>query len=362
MLKAGSILISLWLLITISYCDELYTIKPDGGGSYTTLQAAETAQDGDLSGRGVVTFECYDGTADLAECTVDGWTNNDSSNYLRIFVPLAERHDGTSASAGAWIDVDTPAFGIDINENYTRIEGVRFNMDWAAPFPPAVCIRSVANFNNVLIDSNLFVGIGENASSIYLYFQITGDTITGLNIINNIIYGKGIVQTGMFVETDIGNGLTANIQNNTINSCVKGILMNEGGAATLTLTLENNICTNNATADFEATITNGTISGNNNCSEDDTADNWDGSGSIINQTVADLFVTEGSDHTLKAGSNALDVGKTIATFDNDALHLETDDWRPQGTDWDIGALELYVPTYINIKGGTNILGSTNLGG
>ena len=56
------------------FADELYTVKPDGGGNYLTLQAAETDNQGDLTGRGVVTFECYDGTADLGECTVAGWT------------------------------------------------------------------------------------------------------------------------------------------------------------------------------------------------------------------------------------------------------------------------------------------------
>ena len=81
----------------------------------------------------------------------------------------------------------------------------------------------------------------------------------------------------------------------------------------------------------------------NNLSNDETADDEGGTGHLLNKTAANQFVNADSDWNLAAGADARDAGKTISGFDWDALHLDADNWRPQGSTWDMGALEA-VPT------------------
>jgi hypothetical protein len=66
---------------------------------------------------------------------------------------------------------------------------------------------------------------------------------------------------------------------------------------------------------------------------------------LVSQTPGNLFISEGADHHLKASSNAVDAGKTIAGWDHDAEHDPADDWRPQWRGWDIGAFELEELTH-----------------
>jgi len=324
---------------------ETHTVDPDGGKDYTVLQTAENAQDGDLAGRGVVAFECYNSTTELGPCTITGWSNADSSNYVRVFTPLAERHDGTFGSGGAWIHSTGNVTGVTVGVDYVRVEGFRISYDNTG----GVYGISIPHYHDaVVLDSNLIVTAAAHSTLskgiLHIAIEEPGRTCT---IKNNIIYGAGKMHMGIssggFEEKGNTTSLTSTIQNNTIDNCIgAGITVYESeekAEVTHNVTLENNICTNNGT-DFSASVARGTVTGNNNCSEDATANNWDGSGSIINQTPGDLFATEGSDHNLKAGSNALAAGKTIAGFDNDALHLESDNWRPQNSVWDMGALEL----------------------
>ncbi|GAH62233.1 unnamed protein product, partial [marine sediment metagenome] len=260
------------------------------------------------------------------ELFVSGWSNGDASNYLNIFVPLAERHDGTSGSSGARIDGDSATQPVNISggNDYLRIVGLRINNTSTAQR----CIYGELETNDyVQIDSCLIDNTG-TGQSIALQHTIVVETRT-LIIKNNILYGDGTPSKGIYVRAWGAYGactLDATLQNNTVNNCGVGIDMEENSQGVLNVTLENNICTNN-TPDFDDSsyLSQGTISGNNNCSEDATGNDWDGSGSIISQTPSDLFVTEGSDLNLKTGSNAIDAGKTIAEFDNDALHLESDD-------------------------------------
>jgi hypothetical protein len=311
---------------------ELYTIKPNGGGDYTTLAAAEAAHRGSMAGRGVVTFECYDGTASAGAVTFINadWPNSDSSNYIRIYAPISERHDGTISSAGACCG----EIQIQLIP-YTRIEGLRVAISTDTG------VIQISDYG--LIDSVLVVHSGAGTC---IFCGSSGVVDAHYTIQNNIVYGGGIAVAGINVRAGAQVNTTYAF-NNTVDGCTTGILMEEWekkSSGTLNITLENNICTN-STTDYKFQLSGqpsqlGTITANNNASEDTTADDWAGSDNIISQVPGDLFVTEGSDVNLKAGSNAIDAGKTIATFDWDALHLNADNWRPQGSAWDMGALEL----------------------
>jgi hypothetical protein len=318
------------------------TIKPGGGGDYADLATWEAWADDQASADQWA--ECYDDATDMGEVTIASWSATpDASNYPRIYTPKAERHDGTSGSAGAWIEVTSATMGVNISATpFTRVEGIRFKMNCNSI--GTYCIYHIGT-GSAIIDSNLCVGTSEHADSVYIA-SISGVlAMSDVEIRNNIIYAAGTAKTGIFVNasalySDVS--WAGNVQNNTVDDCATyGVRMQEddyGNTATVNVTLENNICTNNGT-DFSSTVSNGSVTGNNNCSEDATGDDWDGSDSIINQTPANLFVTEGTDHNLKTGSNAIDAGKTIAGWDWDALHISGDNWRPQGSAWDMGALE-----------------------
>ncbi len=325
---------------------ELYTIKPDGGGDYTTLQAFEDAQDGSMTGRGIVTAECYDGTAELGQVTFDGWSNEDSSNYVRVFVPLDERHDGTKGSDGAWLQSDTNwDAGVKVvGCDYCRIEGLRIVGRTANG---GVCCVEVTS-DNVTVDSNLLEDSPTAGLGAAIQFGTLGvHSVSGGVIKNNLVYAGGTkMSRGIELRTGEGYTTSADVYNNTIDEVVAytayGIHLNEyGGKAsgTINATVKNNIVTNCDT-DYYRAGTSGTVTADYNCSEDATGDDWGGTHNLINQTPSDLFVTVGSDHTLKTGSNAIDAGTTISGWDNDAIHIESDNWRPRGSGWDMGALEL----------------------
>ena len=311
------------------------TIKPDGGGDYTTLAAWEDYADDQASA--AQWAECYDGTADLGQVLIDGWTGTPSSTeYPRIYAAPGERHDGTAGSSGAWIDVDTATNGIYMNiVSYTVIEGIRFELNYSAGAAYPIYNNRC---DNSIIDGCLFVVVSANASSILIFLRHYTDggpqTFTARN---NVMYGNGTGSAGIYAYSR-GNFaasiMNVYLYNNTVNDCGdRGIYFYQyNDADTINFTLENNICTNNTT-DFEQYRNRGTRVGNNNCSEDDTADDWDGSGSITLQTPSDLFETVGSDHNLKTGSAAINAGKTISGFNWDAVG------NTRSGTWDMGALE-----------------------
>lgn len=324
---------------------ENWKVVPDGGGDFSDTETAKNAKNGACTGRGIINFDLHDGTNDLQEWTVDGFTNQDAANHPEFVVSKAERHDRTKASGGAWVYCDAQVLGIDVANEHTKIEGVRLVADNG--FFPVVVVQGVSH---VVIDGCLLVGdIGYFAAP-YLWAQSLA--VVGMSdviIRNNLIYAEGAFTGPGLMVSVTGTASPADmsivISNNSINgSPWFGASMTEsdggpGAEATLNVILENTICTNN-TPDFLVTIVRGSINANNNCSEDETAGALPGSGNIFYQNPADLFVAVGTDHGLKEGSNALNAGKTIISFDWDAVHVDGDNWRPQGAAWDMGAIEM----------------------
>ena len=78
------------------------TIKPAGGGDYTTLAAWENWADGQASADQWA--ECYEG-GDLGPVLLNLWTPTPTPTlYPKIYTPLAERHNGTSAGGGDTVE------------------------------------------------------------------------------------------------------------------------------------------------------------------------------------------------------------------------------------------------------------------
>ena len=105
-------------------------IGSGGGRDYSTLTAWEAAKQADLVTAGdIEVAECYnDSTFTEAEVFIYGWTTG-ANNYIRIYTPAAERHDGTAYSGVKFSpSSDDNNYGLfRLAEGYIRIEGLIIN-------------------------------------------------------------------------------------------------------------------------------------------------------------------------------------------------------------------------------------------
>lgn len=100
----------------------LRTIKPSGG-DYTSLSAWEAALPATLSE--VETAECY-AMQDTSGLTIDG-CDTSAANYIRIYTPSTERHNGRWDTSKYRLDVSRNYEGtLAVYERYVRIEGLQF--------------------------------------------------------------------------------------------------------------------------------------------------------------------------------------------------------------------------------------------
>jgi hypothetical protein len=304
------------------------TIKPAGGGDYTTLQAWEDAVDG--LGANTYIGECDD-SGNLGAVTFAGIT---ATSILRAVSTVP--HNG-SLSAGAYIE--STAVCVTINAPTVEIFGLRIKKTSATTNIVGVATPSgdVTGFiiDGCLIESDLASGStpaainvgssGSRTASGRISNNITICTNAGATAANAAI-AIGATQTG-----DLTNTTTVLVYNNTIigkEKILRGIIANRNqligtGTANLTLTARNNVVIGATTADYATTANSGTgtltITSSNNASEDSTADWAGGSGHVEDIVPADEFTNPASDWSLKSTSNLVGAGFDLSgTFTNDA--------------------------------------------
>jgi hypothetical protein len=307
------------------------TIKTDGTGDYTTLQAWEIWADD--QGSAAQWAECYD-IGDMGSLTISGWTTTpDATDYPRVYTPLAERHTA-QANTGAYLDGS-----IQINEPYTRVEGLRII---GTGF---YGIYGNVDFDNAIVDSNLVM---LESAEVSISFRVSSSITRTVTIRNNIVYSDG--SYGIEARPQVGDfetpTLTAYIYNNLVRDYTSGstgIICEEKhygpGTPTLHATVKNNIVAGNYSSDYWKFITNGSMTADYNLSSDDTGDDFGGTHNIINMGPGNLFVNTDSDWHIQEESPLLNAGTTIAGFDWDCIHVSGDNWRPQGSAWDMGPVE-----------------------
>lgn len=313
------------------------------GKDYTLLQTWESWADDQATADQWA--ECYSGS-DLGKLTISAWTATPTvSLYPRVYVPKAERHEGKDNSTGAYV-TSLSAFCIGCYVNYARIEGLRLETSSFDDYGIYVNNLSVGG---VVLDSNLVLLGGTSLCCIYL--KVNGAyTLDNCIVRNNIcIYNGARSGWGIIIDYNrVPDGSTSGIKihNNIIHrrsgSGDHGIRVNALSVDdTVIYEAKNNIVTGNWPNGDYAEDGGGTHTATfaNNLSSDGTADDFGGSGALVNKTAANQFVDEDADWNLKAGADALDAGTTIPAFDWDALHDDADNWRPQGFSWDMGAIE-----------------------
>lgn len=175
------------------------TIKPAGGGDYTTLAAWEDWADGQASADQWA--ECYSG-GDLGEVTLAGWAATPTATlYPKIYTPLAERHQGKDNSTGAYINVDGTAVGIRVDVKYTRIEGIRLEL--------TVSKNAIEVYGptapTCIVDSCLVIAKGTISTGycgIYIHINIASDIMT---VRNNIVFCNNKLSYGIRLYSDQSN-------------------------------------------------------------------------------------------------------------------------------------------------------------
>tara|TARA_B100000959_G_scaffold226480_1_gene241061 strand:+ start:905 stop:2410 length:1506 start_codon:yes stop_codon:yes gene_type:complete len=316
------------------------TVKPAGGGDYTSLASWENDASTDANGVGNAGqwAECYTG-GNLGALNISGWnTTPDSTNYPKIYVADGNNHL-TKEVMGAYISSSQP---IQSSLEYVIIEGLR--VEGSSTSNHAITFEGSGTSNGARVDGCYMHGSFQNAIRIG---QSSGSSTSNCYVVNNLIAINGSASNtpvGLYVYSNSSSAGTTNayIYNNTIRVHSRASLTNYGLrfynllASSLNITVENNIIVGNdyTTCYNQGSFSSGTKTFNNNISSDSTSDDFGGQDNQINKNDSHIWDIQ-SNWTLFPNSAAYDKGKTIAFTNVDILGTA----RPQKSAYDIGAFE-----------------------
>jgi uncharacterized delta-60 repeat protein len=284
----------------------------------------------------------------VATTTINGYTTN-ASYYLTATVAgaadvasgVSQRHTGV---AGTGTRLRATAGGITIlrvDEVYTRVEWLELDGNGVTPV------------------AGLYVLAGGSSSQLQkvLVHHTRGDTNTGPGIFLDV--GANFVEIRNAIVYDYDgdgvhvSGSSARIYNSTFHlgrtvPASQSVQTDNAGSALL----ENVLAIGPETDFFENTP--GSLTLNNCMSSDTTADDFLGTGNLVNVNPSTQFMSISGviDLHLKPGSNAIDAGKNLTGTVNDDVDGQT---RFVGAQFDVGADETsagpVVPLYRSV--GTN---------
>lgn len=315
--------VALLLCVNISHAGAVTvitkTIKPSGG-DYTSLAAWEAGRQGDLVAADTIEVaECYAAIKDTSRVIIDGWTTG-ANNYIKIYTPASERHDGKWHTSKYQIKWDTfSADLIYINEDYVRIDGLQLDVTNYAG------IRMGAVTGEIHISNTIAKG-NPSATTNNKGFELAVRSPGVLKMWNSIAYDfKNATGTNIgFQVYDTGS---IYIYNCTAYNCELGFYALFASSPYV----YNNIA--NACTDGFA-VNASTWIGNYNIS--DLPDDAPGANSKNSTTVSFVDAANKDFHLSASDTAAKDSGQT-----NPASGLYSDDIDGQtrtGT-WDIGADE-----------------------
>jgi len=328
------------------------TIKPAGGGDYTTIQAW---WDGFAKSQATADqwAECYGG-GDLGPWVPANFTTAtaDSTHFVKIYAATTDRHNGTYDSTKADVkstnggSPDT-CFTINCNAataSYMQIVGLQFSGQGTINH----MLRAIVAASNFLVDGCLFRSNNglSNAASLLVFMTASGGVAT---VQNNIFYDVGSSSDGAIPIELLDNaniGITWNVFNNTIQ-----YLFDIGpNHPTLlywreypgTINIQNNAfyaVSGNQCFVFEPGYGSPTVTAwNANATTDSTATLFSGTGNQTNISTSEAFASSHDVHP-QVKSNLIAAGANLSgTNNNDA----------SGTPWvvpyNIGALMVVPPT------------------
>ena len=300
-------------------------------------------------------------------------------NYIRIYTPVSssevgvsQRHTGIAGTGYVKRPTKNPGNNtelLEINTNYVRVEGIEFdgsNVTDAENFygiyitvaSGSTDIRIENSLIHDLTNSNVTPASSRHVKGIY----VDGTSEDLVKIANTIIYAIANINTnsgsgthGISLKHDPGasyvyNNIVFDISSPANTGTAHGMRL--GGAASTTHYVKNNFvgqltcttCTYTPTAFRQGE--SAPINADNNVSFDGSADDYTGTGNVVNQTsYASYFVnvTAGSENFhLLADSNALwgVYGADVDTDPNLPVTTDIDGETRDSTNPDVGADEV----------------------
>ena len=299
----------------------LRTVRASGG-DYTTLAAAEAADQQDLTVLNDIYELEQDGGFDAGAVTFDGWTT-DATRYIRVFARAGSEAQLPWSASAARNTTTLNAVGYGTAEQFTRFEYLQCDITNTLSNSTAFNTQSASScrfVGCVARDSgpNSNVGFRSNSGSSFF--------------INCVAIGDGGASTMGFQ-----NVWGAVWYNCTAVGWATGFV----STAALTKTARNCVAFN-CTTDW-SWGTGGTAS--NNASEDGTHPGTSG----VTITVDPFVDSAGGDYHIASGSQLVDVGTDLSADATFAFTLDFDRAARSGT-WDIGADE-----YVAAGGGDTAL-------
>lgn len=303
------------------------TIKA-AGGDYTSLSAWEAGEQANITGLGPSIAECYS-MADTTAVVIAGWTTT-AADYIRIYTPITERHDGKWNTAKYRLSVAN-ATAILIQEDYVRLEGIQLEVNAAnAANQFGISISGITATNNEIHISHTIARTHTNTSFTTNALSIS-DTDTIFKVWNCVFHHRGGTTSGSDRAVSISSA-TGWIYNCTVYGGQTGIRITGG-----TNVAKNTVFAGSGSNDIS--VTAGTLTCNYCITEDGTCPV--DTGNQRNVTVASMVFADvtNTDFHIGATSTLEDQGTDLSADANLAFSDDIDGVARSGT-WDVGADEI----------------------
>jgi len=306
--------------------------------AYTSLDAAEQAEEADITGAGVYYFHCKSksGTADTADPDFAGWTT-DATHYIVVQGGYAAGETGTPGTPETFhqystsyyhLETTNSGFPIDADADYIRFDRILFKSIQSGT---NTCrgFYSVSGKKDFRLSNSIIVGESSDAGANRGCMLYADNTYLWNNIFYGFLQGADADYSGIYV----GAG-TAAIWNCTVHGCYSGVARGGGGG---TCNIVNCAIFGN-TDDLTGTINSLTYS----CGDD--ADFGSGTGNFqITQTADDYaaLVMDATGHDYRPTNSSSEL---VGTGDDDPGGAIQDDTDMLGVTWSspwgIGAIQV----------------------
>ena len=318
----------------------LKTVRSDGKGDYSTLNAAVVGQ-----AQNLVTADSYldivinNDFSDTIGINITGYTT-DETRYISISTNLAIRNTTAKWNSSKYIlsyTTGTSWLGaIQINEEYVRIIGLQISIPYQASVNKVgINIKSVSVANKIYVEECMIKGTN---MPVYNCQCIRAeDTDTNLYVKNTYVFDAGPASS---------SGGVVSFGNAYVSNC--GIYNSTYGYAQITAgkTFTGKNC-------FVSSVTPGngfvqlagTLSLNYCSSSDATTDDFGGDGNIVNQTFT---FNDISNFDFKLSDTDTGARLKGADLSNDTSYPITTDitGKTRNGKWDIGPYQNVSAKYV----------------
>jgi hypothetical protein len=307
------------------------TVKPGGGGDYSSLSLWEPDTDNDLvTAAAGELAECYAGSdAISASLTISGATTN-STYYREVRAASgAEAKMPWGSTSDTYVLSTSTAMAslLTVDEDYARVVSIQVDHLSTSTNQTALRLNVVSGPKYAVGCYARSAGTGTTSAAFYA----TGSTGT--------VYFINCVATASLMGIRIVR--TALAYNCTVVGCATGITR-EGGTATA----KNCLVSDASTACFSGTFGASSVT---NASSDATAP---GTGSRTSQTFTFVNAAGGDYHLASGDAGAKNFGTDLSADASYAFSTDFDGQTRSGS-WDIGADE-----YIAAGGSLPIFGAS----